>query len=167
MEKLINTKNNINTGVYFRIVDKKLGQLYVKISISNDMNYDINNLIITDYFLVEKVNDFYNFLINHSYLINLKKDDANNYILTEKDYKNIIKIAKLQHVYYVTIIKLNSDNFNNYIVKNININRGNKIQKYKLFLRIFRFIFITYIYKILYIQIQSYHSGKNIKKTCF
>ena len=115
----------INTGVYFTIVDKKDGLLHIKISMSNDIKYDENNSIMTDTFFVSKVNEFYKFINNHSFILNKKKQNE-HYIMTDKEYKQLVKIAKTQHVYYLNI----DNNTSDFVVKKININRGNKIQKY-------------------------------------
>jgi hypothetical protein len=118
-------QQTINTGVFFTIVDKKDGLLHIKIAISNNIKYDENNSIMTDTFLVDKVNEFYKFLENHSFIQSKKKQNE-LYIMTDKEYKQLIKIAKAQHIYYLNKDATTSD----YVVKKININRGNKIQKY-------------------------------------
>ena len=87
---------------------------------------------MTDVFGVKKVDEFYKFITNHSYLLSKSKIN-DNYIMTEKEYKQLVKITKGQYQYYSnkdTDIVNDTKDIDYFVVKNININRGNKIQKY-------------------------------------
>jgi hypothetical protein len=119
-------KETINTGILLNIASKKDGMLYIKISVSNNINYDINNAIINDYFLVSKVVEFYNFLIHHTYLTQKKEND--HYIMSPSEYKHLLKIIKGQYGYYNHTTSINIQRSS--IIKKIQINRGNKIQRY-------------------------------------
>jgi len=125
VNEIIGNSETINTGVFFTIMDKKDSHLHIKISMSNDIKYDENNSIMTDTFLVNKVNEFYKFITNHVFILNKQKQNE-HYIMTDKEYKQLVKIAKSQHVYYLK----KDNNVNDFVIKNININRGSKIQKY-------------------------------------
>jgi hypothetical protein len=56
--------------------------------------------------------------------------------MTDKEYKQLVKIARRQHIYYSNTATTDADlkddtkDVDYFVVKDININRGNKIQKY-------------------------------------
>jgi hypothetical protein len=121
-----NSNHTITSGVYIIIGGKVNNNIIFSVYKSNNLDFDNSNNVISNSFPVVRVEDFYNFLYNHPVLLKGKKDD-NSFLLSEDEFKQFLKIAKHQQKYYIDT-QYNNDN--KYVPKVININRGNKIQKY-------------------------------------
>lgn len=128
LEYTAEEKQSCKSGVYFVIVGKINNNIQLTISSTNDINQALSNNVISNYYVVDKVSEFYDFLVKHPII----KDNLNDneiYILSEVQYKQLVKLAKKQHIYYKnseikTILEP--------APKIINISRGHKIQKYDL-----------------------------------
>lgn len=115
----------IRKAVYFVIHCKFNNYITLSIHKTDNIKEANQNNIISNYYFVNKPDEFIDFLTSHPLLKNLKEGD--NYVLSEENYKKLVKLGKKQHKYY------NLDELSmNVEQKIINITRGYKIQKYSL-----------------------------------
>lgn len=123
--KLKKHKHIINSGVYFVTLAKNNGNTTLQICKTENIEEDNNNKVISNIFRVDRANEFYEFLLKYPLLIKSLNSDG-NYVLCAEEFKKLIFLCNRQHKYY-----LNSINTEEVLpIKHININRGNKIQKY-------------------------------------
>lgn len=118
-------KRVINSGVYFVTLAKNNGNTTLQIFKTENIEEDNKNKVITHIFRVDRPNDFYEFLVKHPSLIKTVNEEG-NYVLSADELKKLIFLCNRQHKYYVDLIETDIP----VSIKHININRGNKIQKY-------------------------------------
>jgi len=116
--------SHIDSAVFFIIVGKINGSIQLQMYSTTDINTESQNKLISNIFRVNRAEEFLAFIEKHPIVIN-NKDEDGNYLFTTEEYKRLINLLKRQQGFYIdTYIPVS------YIPKQININRGNKIQKY-------------------------------------
>jgi hypothetical protein len=90
-------KEKKRKALYFVLNSKKENILNISIETTEDIEYETNNKIIDKWFCVSRIDDFKTFLINHPLLKNQKE----TYNISIQDYKQLIKITKKQHIFYI------------------------------------------------------------------
>jgi len=135
IKKKIVDKNddlNINTGVYIIITGKQNGNITLNINKTDDVEQEDKNKVITNIFRVHRVSEFFDFLTKHPLTVKaeVKNDSGVNYVFSADDYKKLILLARKQQKYYIDVDLPVDTPVVDFIPRQININRGNKIQKY-------------------------------------
>ena len=129
-EKEKDYKTTTNSAVYFMIIGKINGNMNITIHRTYDIETENNNKVISSIYRVDRLDDFYNFIINHPFVKNSLQINGESYIFTLDDYKKLLKLAKKQVPYYINNFEAASNEEVLFTPKQININRGSKIQKY-------------------------------------
>jgi hypothetical protein len=130
-------ENDNNNGVFITLNGKNNNNLIISIYKTKDIQYELNNKIIDKYFIIDRYNEFYDFLTNHPLL---QKNEDDTYTIDSILYKKLIKVALKQSKFFITKLDISKSEslFNKEtsiispIIKNINIKRGHKVQKYSL-----------------------------------
>lgn len=124
-DKIKKHKRVINSGVYFVTLSKNNGNTTLQICKTENIEEDNNNKVISNIFRVDRATDFYEFLMKHPGLARSLNSNG-EFVLSAEEFKKLIFLCNRQHKYYID----SSVTDDVIAIKHININRGNKIQKY-------------------------------------